>query len=557
MAELNRHEKTGAVLIVILVLCAVICRLLSRFDVVDDGFNYLCSLLRAGIYIGIIITWGISVRRRVLNRSARRYLIAIAALLLFWFVIRTCKFLFLEGMPALQYYCWYGYYIPMILIPLMGVYLAVCLGRPEEYILPAPLKALMIPAIVFILLIITNNFHQKVFAFPFGMEAADSIYVHKPLYFVCLGWILAEVIAFLILLLVRSHVPGKRKMIWAPVIPAGAAFLYGTGYLMGIQPLYLIAGDMTAVFTLIMLAVCEACIRSRLIPSNTRYSELFHASTIGAQIVDESYNRYLASDNAKEFSKELMRCTEKGPVELGNERLSGAPVTGGHVLWVENISMVQDLLEKLKRISSRLSENNNILKAEVELKEKQAQADEHMRIYDKITEEVAPQLWKIETLLELSDDHMKMIENLSLICVISSYIKRRGNLILLGEEASFFPAQELEYCLRESMENLRLCRVAVSLSCRCQGILPKDSAMAAYDFFEMIMESALPTMNAILINLAVESGTVEMTFSISCDLSSIALDREFLARHDAAAIISRQEDDVHITFLLPKGGAVK
>lgn len=557
MAELNRHEKTGAVLIVILVLCAVICRLLSRFDVVDDGFNYLCSLLRAGIYIGIIITWGISVRRRVLNRSARRYLIAIAALLLFWFVIRTCKFLFLEGMPALQYYCWYGYYIPMILIPLMGVYLAVCLGRPEEYILPAPLKALMIPAILFILLIITNNFHQKVFAFPFGMEAADSIYVHKPLYFVCLGWILAEVIAFLILLLVRSHVPGKRKMIWAPVIPAGAAFLYGTGYLMGIQPLYLIAGDMTAVFTLIMLAVCEACIRSRLIPSNTRYIELFHASTIGAQIVDESYNRYLASDNAKEFSKELMRCTEKGPVELGNERLSGAPVTGGHVLWVENISMVQDLLEKLKRISSRLSENNNILKAEVELKEKQAQADEHMRIYDKITEEVAPQLWKIETLLELSDDHMKMIENLSLICVISSYIKRRGNLILLGEEASFFPAQELEYCLRESMENLRLCRVAVSLSCRCQGILPKDSAMAAYDFFEMIMESALPTMNAILINLAVESGTVEMTFSISCDLSSIALDREFLARHDAAAIISRQEDDVHITFLLPKGGAVK
>ena len=557
MAELNRHEKTGAVLVVILVLCAVICRLLSRFDVVDDGFNYLCSLLRAGIYIGIIITWGISVRRRVLNRSARRYLMSIAALLLFWFVIKTCKFLFLEGMPALQYYCWYGYYIPMILIPLMGVYLAICLGRPEEYILPAPLKALMIPAIVFILLIITNNFHQKVFDFPFGMEAADSIYVHKPLYFVCLGWILAEVIAFLILLLVRSHVPGKRKGIWAPVIPAGAAFLYVTGYLMGIQPLYLIAGDMTAVFTLIMLAVCEACIRSRLIPSNTRYSELFHASTIGAQIVDESYNRYLASDNAKEFSKELMRYTEKGPVELGNERLSGAPVTGGHVLWVENISMVQDVLEKLKRISSRLSENNNILKAEVELKEKQAQADEHMRIYDKITEEVAPQLWKIETLLGLSDDHMKMIENLSLICVISSYIKRRGNLILLGEEASFFPAQELEYCLRESMENLRLCRVAVSLSCRCQGILPKDSAMAAYDFFEMIMEAALPTMNAILINLAVESGTVEMTFSISCDLSSIALDREFLARHDAAAIISRQEDDVHITFLLPKGGAVK
>ena len=81
---------------------------------------------------------------------------------------------------------------------------------------------------------------------------------------------------------------------------------------MGSKILFMIAGDMTAVMTLIMLSVCEICIQSRLIPSNTRYSELFHASTIGAQIVDTSYNICLASDNAKEFSKEMMRCTEEG-----------------------------------------------------------------------------------------------------------------------------------------------------------------------------------------------------------------------------------------------------
>lgn len=141
--------------------------------------------------------------------------------------------------------------------------------------------------------------------------------------------------------------------------------------------------------------------------------------------------------------------------------------------------------------------------------------------------------------------------------MISSYIKRRSNLILLGEEASFLPAQELEYCLRESMENLRLCGVAGSLSCRCKGILSKDSSVAAYAFFEMILEAALPTMNAILVNLTVESESVEMTFSISCDLSAIVRIAEFLAQHNAAAIVSKQEDDVHIAFLLPRGGAAK
>lgn len=85
-----RQEKKILLIIAVLILAAVICRLFSRFDVVDDALNYLCSLLRSIIYMGIIITWGVSVRRRVLNPSVRRYLMAIAALLLFFRAISPC-----------------------------------------------------------------------------------------------------------------------------------------------------------------------------------------------------------------------------------------------------------------------------------------------------------------------------------------------------------------------------------------------------------------------------------------------------------------------------------
>ena len=64
-----RQDKKILLTVAALILCAVVCRLFSRFDVVDDALNYLCSLLRSIIYMGIIITWGVSVRRRVLNRS--------------------------------------------------------------------------------------------------------------------------------------------------------------------------------------------------------------------------------------------------------------------------------------------------------------------------------------------------------------------------------------------------------------------------------------------------------------------------------------------------------
>ena len=54
-----RQDKKILLTVAALILCAVVCRLFSRFDVVDDALNYLCSLLRSIIYMGIIITWGV------------------------------------------------------------------------------------------------------------------------------------------------------------------------------------------------------------------------------------------------------------------------------------------------------------------------------------------------------------------------------------------------------------------------------------------------------------------------------------------------------------------
>ena len=159
-----------------------------------------------------------------------------AALLLFWFGIRTCKFLFL------------GTRIPRITVLLLvrllhtddtdpsrsGIYLACCLGRPESYhVCRHSVKGdcRFSGDTSFILLILTNNCHQKVFAFPFGMEDAECIYVHKPLYFVCLGWMFAEVIAFLALLLVRSHVPNKKADLGTSDTGSGSFFiLYRISY---------------------------------------------------------------------------------------------------------------------------------------------------------------------------------------------------------------------------------------------------------------------------------------------------------------------------------------
>lgn len=550
----NIIEKRYVAVAALLVLFAMALQQLVYCGVAVDVFNLFCSLVRSVLYVGLIIAWGVSIRRRVLHSAVRRYLLGIAWLLLLWFLLRTCKYLFLEGMVQLQYYCWYGYYIPICLIPLLGIFLAASLGKPESYVIPTPVRLLLVPTAVLVLLVLTNHTHQLMFAFPQGMDDADGVYTHELVYSICLIWMGLEVLTFLLLLLWNSHVPGKKKRIWLPVIPVGVAILYTVGYLLHVELVYRFAGDMTAVFTLVTLAICESCIRTGLIPSNSRYDELFQASTIGAQIVDEDYGRCFASDTAIVFPVELMRRTDGGSVDLGSQRLSGARIQGGHVLWVEDVSQVKELLQRLEQTSSRLEENNNLLRAEVELKEKQAQAEEQVHLYDKITQGVAPQLEKLEALLQQGGDLTGTKRNLAHVCVISSYIKRRGNLLLLTEEVSFLPARELEYCLRESMENLRCCGAASFLGCRCEGILSKESSLAAYTFFEDVVECTLASLTAILVNLTVSEESVQMVFSLSCDKETLLSEPDFLQSSPGEVELSEEDDDLHLVFRLSKGG---
>lgn len=131
---LNRYGKM--ILVVVLVICAMVSRMIVRYDIVTGPLNMGVSILRSGIYIGLIIAWGVSIRKRVLHSSVRHYLLAIDGLLLFWMFLRTCKYLFLEGLDPARAFCWYAFYIPMLCIPLMAIFVAQCLGEVEYYTVP-------------------------------------------------------------------------------------------------------------------------------------------------------------------------------------------------------------------------------------------------------------------------------------------------------------------------------------------------------------------------------------------------------------------------------------
>jgi len=190
----------------------------------------------------------------------------------------------------------------------------------------------------------------------------------------------------------------------------------------------------------------------------------------------------------------------------------------------------------------------------VELKERRLQAEEKSRLYDRIAREIAPQLDKAEALLQRSRKEPEQAKALlSQVCVISAYIKRRANLILLGEEKMEISARELELCLRESLDNLRLCGVITYLDCHCDGQAAVKQIIAVYDLFESVIEQQLDQLSAMMVTAESAEGSIHLRIQAGCKTAVDTLPSFTLSGGSVRCEV--QDEDMIIEAALGQGGA--
>lgn len=139
----SQKSYLNEVFVFILVAVAITARLLG----INGFFPTLCGLVRSTIYIFLMIVWGISVRTRVVQFQVRRYLTFVSMLSILWLVLRTIKFYFIP-VSSMARPVWYMYYLPMLFIPLLSVFIAMSLGRSENYRLPKGVLLLAIPTLL-------------------------------------------------------------------------------------------------------------------------------------------------------------------------------------------------------------------------------------------------------------------------------------------------------------------------------------------------------------------------------------------------------------------------
>ena len=512
MQKQNKSVTKTAVIVAILLLIAFVQR--EIYEALPNAMlQAVMVTVRNTIHISLLFSWIVSVHRRMVNKNLRRLMLIVGCLLLFWLVDKIVKWDFTGSVThPLVRYLWYGFYVGMLFVPTLGAFIINYLGKPENYSHPKKLNYLLIPPVILLASVFTNDLHQKVFVFYNGFLNFDLEYSYDWVYFLNMSWFIGMGFYFVVMMLLKSRVPGSRKLQKMPVAIMAFAALFWIGY-----SLRLYNCDITVMDCLIITLLLESAIQSGLLPSNTRYGEVFDSTTVPVQIVDREYQPHYVSGSALPVSEAQMRQSSHSTVDLGDSLLSSAPIQAGRVVWQDDITRLNDLRTRLRDAVEQLGEENTLLQAELELKENRAKADEQNRLYDRITREVEPQLIQADELLRRIEEDTEDSRNLiAKVCVLGSYIKRRGNLLLLGEAAGLIHTRELEYCIRESMDNLNLSGVFTSFSSRCEGELQLSSIVSAYDFYELLVERLLNSMTAMMVNLSCTKDKISMNIQMGC-----------------------------------------
>ena len=525
---MNKHEKVQSY--TINVLLTIFLLLFANFvRVITKGMTPLMYVIShmvvLMIYLGLLVSWGISVYDRIMQKPIRRYLVTLVILMMFWMLMRTLRHtVFLYIFPIGQW-CWYAYYIPMILIPQLCFFLVKYIGKPEEYHLPKRWYWMYLPSLVLIIGILTNDLHEWAFRFHQGYEAGWDIYQRSVLYYAAVIWIFACIAWMIFTIVRRCRIPGTKKMIWLPITMLGVGVLYSILYVVDTQVFSFI--EMTAALCFTVVAIWESCIKTGLIQSNSNYDELLKYSGLGVAVVDRKYTVHYRSDDALPLSKEQMKAAEPAPVMLdGGIRVSSSKIRGGHTLWQEDLSELLDTLGELEELRKELEGSNAVSMQNYRMDKQIRALAEKNRLHDELHRQTARQIdllngW-LKELLDTSDRQTKR-ELLRRIVVVGAYLKRRNNLILVNEQDGMIKEEELKLSLQEMVKNLQLAGVTSACAVEFEKELPTDAAMQLFDFYEFVVEHAFDGSQSLLARFFCRNGGYYACVDAVCSLDLTVL----------------------------------
>lgn len=252
--------KTSRILLLGL-LFTVSWNILSAFFPVKGLTTYF--------YTALLIFWMCSLPREIADRYALSHLEIGGAALILLFVLRYLRWNVVPEQSIYDRLCWYGYYLPTTVIPLLSLAVVLHIGsrssrHPRKLLIP-----LWTVCSCFLVLILTNDLHQLLLHISYTDGRTHS--TAGPLYYVLLIWSYGMMLAAYGLLLYKCRISEARRHWRIPILWGGIGLLLWAVYYVCGASSPRIAGvslyNIQEVYLVIFVGMWESCLLIGLLPT--------------------------------------------------------------------------------------------------------------------------------------------------------------------------------------------------------------------------------------------------------------------------------------------------
>ncbi len=442
-----------------------------------------------GGYSALLAIWALSIKDRIIERDVRRYSLAMAFLMIFFVTVRSIKWEIGGIYPLIGQLSWYMYYIPHILLPLLLFLIALSIDKKLYARYRQLVRWFFLIAGILITVILTNSVHQIIFKI-IKWESDYDVIKYQPYAYSIVIWLVFFIGGTVTLLIIKSKLPHTNKRIVLPLFVILFYVIYLVLY--SFNPSSSGVGFVEFMVTecLVYIALIESLIYVGLIPSNSNYQQLFENSPIPMMILDDSGAVLCKSNTAPMINSvnyQLMADGEQ--CDIDNWRLSLKQLNEGRVLWLDDMTDINNKIKEIEVINKALLQENDLLKDEIILGKKEIVLREKDRIYNSIEQAIYDKRALINKMIkELSDDEITRRVTLMRVSLIGAYIKRMSNIILLEEMYDNINAIELQNAITESLFSYRLKNEATQSKHYVDFMLSSKLLKMLYACFENELE---------------------------------------------------------------------
>lgn len=515
----------------------------------------------SAIYLLLLSVWLI-LRYYLLvagRKSVKHTMMHISVMIFLLFFFRGLKYTVFGNVSALGRYCWYLYYVPMLVIPTLLFFAALYIYAGDAKRIKRIWGWVTVITAVFVLLVLTNDLHQQVFRFKPGFADWDGDYSYGIGFILIAAWQYLLYTAAVAVLVLRYSISGIKRWSWMILVPfvigITSMVLLVTGNLPHINGHNIF--ELPEILCFMVAAVLECCMQLGLIPVNESYSKVFQISSLPVQITDEHGTPLYQSASAAGLSLEQFLLPDGARMEEHTilHRLS---LPGGYGFWQEDVTELDCLKEDLEQVRERLAEETELIRLQNELKLKQESIEQRTLLYDEIARRTQPQSLAISDIssraintadTELRDKYRKRI------AFLGSYIKRYANLMLLSAESATISVGELGLSFAEVLRYLNLYGIPGELMNTASGSIPAEKALAVFEAFETLIEHNLSDLKGCYVHLASVPGRTVCKLTLEgITAECMGTITDSLTKVDIRTAFEYEDSVGYFTFPLSKGG---